>query len=126
MTSNDAMKHIPREGFVKLSGDAVPTMSGEQRAALIRKGNELFNGGRIEQAKRVFLTVRYGDGLSRLGDYYFEHDEHLEALRMYWIAPAPDKVEKLIEKMASVVQKWLTEEEGSNEKRGTDQHIARH
>lgn len=121
MIPDDALKHIPREGFIKLTRDSAPAITAEQRTALIRKGNELFNNGQVEQAKRVFLTARYGDGLARVGDYYFGRDEHLEALRMYWLAPAPDKVERLIEKMTSVVQKWMREGEGSNEKRGTSQ-----
>lgn len=119
MSQKDALKHIPREGFVKLTRDPAPSIDGSQRAALIRKGNELFNAGNIDAAKRIFLTARYGDGLTRIGDIYLDREEPLEALRMYWLAPAPDKVEKLIEKITLVVQSWMTEEEGTDEKRRT-------
>ena len=118
MTYKDALEHIPQEGFIKLGHTASPSMSSSRRTALVRKGNELFNSGEIEKAKRVFLTTRYGDGLGRVGDYYFEHNQPLEALQMYWLAPAPDKVELLIEKVASVVHSWLQEEEGTDEERG--------
>ena len=100
------MEDIPKEGFIKLTApDAV--VSGSDRAALIRKGNALFNAGNIEQAKKIYVTTRYGDGLSRVGDHYLDNDKPLEALQMYWIAPAPDKVEKLVEKFAHVVQSWI-------------------
>ena len=109
MSYEEALKHIPLEGFIKLTKPEV-TVTGSDRTALIRKGNELFNAGAIEQAKRVFITALYGDGLNRVGDYYLDQENHLEALRMYWLAPSPDKVEKLIEKITSVVQEWVSEE----------------
>jgi hypothetical protein len=110
---------MPREGFIKLTRGVMPDLAGPQRIALIRKGNELFNAGKIEAAKRVFLTAKYGDGLGRVGDYCLEHGDPLEALRMYWLAPAPDKVAKLIERISSVVQSWMNEGEGVDEKRGS-------
>ena len=123
MNREEILQRIPREGFLKLPRDSSSTLSGSQRTALIRKGNALYNAGYIEKAKRVFITARYGDGLGRVGDYYIDHDEPLEALRMYWMAPAPDRVEKMIEKIALVIQSWIGgEEEGRDEKRGSDQH----
>ena len=85
-------------------------MTGSQRAALIRKGNELFNSGRIEEAKRVFLTTHYSDGLRRLGDHYTKKKQPLEAFRMYWLAPDRSKVDYLIERMANVVREWVRED----------------
>ena len=124
MKHDEALSKIPAEGFIKLYRDSAPQISSSQRTALVRKGNELFNAGRIEQAKRVFITARYGDGLSRVGDVYFEQNRTLDALRMYWLAPAPDKVEKLIEKISSVVQTWMAEEEGTYEEGRSDQHTS--
>ena len=119
MIERDALKNIPQEGFIKFGYTDSPPLSPSQRTALVRRGNALFNAGEIEKAKRVFLTTRYGDGLGRVGDYYFEHNQPLEALRMYWLAPAPDKVEILIEKVTSVVHSWLQEEEGTDETNGS-------
>ena len=96
-------------GFVKTQTGAGRNLTGQQRALLIRKGNELFNKGSIDHAKRVFLTTQYTDGLIRLGDYYMKHNEPLEAFRMYWLAPERAKAERLVEKMAAVVRSWLTE-----------------
>jgi len=110
------LKGIPREGFLKISLDRQVQFSSAERTALIRKGNELFNAGQIEAAKKIFITTRYGDGITRIGDYYQEKRNPLEALRMYWIAPAPQKRERLLEKAAEVVRSWMTEGLGKNER----------
>jgi len=103
----------PAEGFLKTSRDRLPPVSKEQRTVLIRKGNELFNRGKVDEAKRIFLTVGYSDGLIRLGDYYTEKNDSLEAFRMYWLAPDRKRAEQLIEKMATIVRHWLGEERDS-------------
>ena len=87
-----------------------PTLDGDRRAALIRRGNESFNSGRYEEAKRIFLTTRYTDGLMRLGDYYSKQQQILEAFRMYWLAPDHRKTDYLTERMAGVVRSWLEED----------------
>ncbi|MFP4115406.1 MAG: hypothetical protein ACOC2Y_03255 [Spirochaetota bacterium] len=96
-------------GFIKTSRRQGPELSAEQRSALIRRGNELFNKGSIDQAKRVFITTRYTDGLIRIGDYYMKKNQPLEAFRMYWLAPERRKSDYLIERMAGVVRGWLKE-----------------
>lgn len=98
-------------GFLKTSRGPVGQLSAQQRTMLIRKGNDLFNHGRTEEAKRIFLTTGYTDGLVRVGDYYLKHNEPLEAFRMYWLAPERHKSEHLIERMAAVVRSWLRESE---------------
>ena len=103
--------NLAAPGFVKTGQDARPQLSGQQRAALIRKGNELFNNKRFEEAKRVFVTAHYTDGLIRLGDHYSKQNDVLEAFRMYWLAPERRKVEYLTERMAGVVKSWLAEDE---------------
>ena len=86
-------------------------VEGTQKAALNRKGNQLFNNGDIEAAKRVFMTTGYSDGLRRVGDYYKSKSRPLEALRMYWIAPDKTKTEPIIEQLAGVIQSMLHDEE---------------
>lgn len=112
---NEHLKGIPEEGFLKIKLSDPAALSSSQRVALVRKGNELFNAGRIEEAKKIFITTRYGDGLTRIGDYYWEKKEPLEALRMYWIAPSPKKREQLVEKAAGVVRSWVGEGIQKNE-----------
>lgn len=99
------------DGFLKVAAQPGTAISREQRAALIRRGNELFNRREIATAKRIFVTVRYSDGLIRIGNYLMEAGDPLEAFRMFWIAGDRRRVEEMAEKMAMVVRKWLREDE---------------
>lgn len=109
--ANVNSKLPPSPGFVKVASDQRPEISAQQKTVLIRKGNELFNHGRIDDAKRIFLTVGYSDGIIRVGDYHMKKNQPLEAFRMYWLAPDRGKTEPMIEKMAQIVQAWLRESE---------------
>ena len=111
------LKGIPKEGFLKVGRASPAALSSSQRIALIRKGNELFNAGNIFQAKKIFMATGYGDGLTRIGDYYLKKNEPLEALRMYWMAPAQKKTEGILESTADVIKTWLHEETGKNEEK---------
>ena len=96
-------------GFIKTSAVGTANLSAQQRTVLVRKGNELFNNGNIDQAKRIFLTAGYTDGIVRIGDYYMKQKQPLEAFRMYWLAPDRSKSEHLIERMAGVIRGWMKE-----------------
>jgi hypothetical protein len=97
---------LAAKGFLKTT---TVELTGQQRSALIRKGNVLFNEGKIDQARRIFITAHYTDGLIRVGDYYMKQNEPLEAFRMYWLAPERRKVDAMLEKMAGVIRSWLEE-----------------
>jgi hypothetical protein len=86
-------------------------VKGSQKAELNRKGNQLFNSGNIEGAKRIFLTTGYSDGLSRVGDYYKSQNRPLEALQMYWLAPDRNKTQPLIEQLAVLLQGLIAEDD---------------
>jgi len=90
-------------------------VKGSQKAELNRKGNQLFNNGNIEAAKRIFMTTGYSDGLSRVGDYYKSQNRPLEALRMYWIAPDKTKAQPLIEQVAFLLQGLIAEDDPLSE-----------
>jgi hypothetical protein len=90
-------------------------VQGAQKAELNRKGNQLFNSGNIEGAKRIFLTTGYSDGLSRVGDYYKSQNRPLEALQMYWLAPDKTKTQPLIEQLAVLLQGLIAEDDSSSE-----------
>ncbi|HOV38012.1 MAG TPA: hypothetical protein PLG79_04760 [Spirochaetales bacterium] len=107
MDIDSLFKGKPEEGFLVRITPA-PDLPAEQRVTLIRKGDALFNEGNIDLAKRIFITVRYGDGLIRIGDYHLKRNEFLEAFRMYWAANEKVKSEKLIEKMAAVIREWIS------------------
>jgi len=102
-------------GFVKTTGINKAEIRSVDKIALIRKGNELFNSGKYETAKRIFITTGYSDGLIRMGDYYIKNKNHVDALKMYWLAPAPNQFEKISEQTAMIISKWLKEEEKVNE-----------
>ncbi|HUX12475.1 MAG TPA: hypothetical protein VMW87_05575 [Spirochaetia bacterium] len=115
--TDDKLPMQSSDAFLKVSRDKLPPLTAQQRAALVRKGNEFFNGGRIEDAKRIFLTAGYTDGLVRLGDYYYKRSQPLEAFRMYWLAPDSRRTELLAEKMAGIIRKWLSEERTEESRR---------
>jgi len=105
----DALAKIPPQGFLKTKRDPSPSLSGKDKVALLRRGNELASKGHWEQAKKIFVTTGNTDGMIRCGDYYLKKGDYLLALQMYKLAPAPDKAEPIIQKMAWVIQEWLKE-----------------
>ena len=107
----ELLKKVPKEGFLKITESRAAEMPKEQRAALIRKGNDLFNQKQYDLAKKIFLTTGYSDGLIRLGDLYMNQNMPLEALRMYWLAPDRKKVDAMLEKTVGILRKWLQEGE---------------
>lgn len=108
--NSEQLRRTIGDGFIKVTAGSKAQLDGATRSALIRKGNELFNKGDIETARRIFLTVHYADGIIRVGDHYYKRDMPLEALKMYWTAPDRHRVEMMAEKMAAVVRSWLAEE----------------
>ena len=107
----ELLKQIPKDGFLKITESRPAEMSKEQRVALIRKGNDLFNQKKYDLAKKIFLTAGYSDGLIRLGDLYMNLNMPLEAFRMYKLAPDRKKVDAMLEKTVGIVKKWLQEGE---------------
>lgn len=99
------------DGFLKVRAEDGTSLSSQDRAALIRKGNELFNKSQLSAAKRIFMTVRYADGLIRLGNHYMNEGDPLEALRMFWLAGDRRRIDELSEQMAGVIRKWLREDQ---------------
>ena len=99
-------KHNDENIFIKTT--AKFPIDSSQKAALNRKGNNFFNSGDIESARRIFLTTGYSDGLTRVGDYYNSNGRPLDALRMYWVAPDKKKAEPIIMKLSAIIQDLLT------------------
>ena len=112
----EALKKIPAQGFIKITSESNKVISKEEKVALIRKGNEYFNNGKIDIAKKIFITTGYSDGLIRLGNYYYKENKPFEALRMYYLAPDKKNVDSIIEKMSHIIQYMLHEDkEGHDE-----------
>lgn len=103
------MAEFPKEGFLKVVAPEKTEIDSARKAALIRKGNQLFNSGDIATSKKIFLTLGYTDGIIRAGDYHYKRYEFWEAYRLYSLAPAPAKINHMIEQMAGVVRDWINE-----------------
>jgi hypothetical protein len=102
---------FPSEGLIKTVDEPVSGVDSGQKAKLNRRGNELFNRGQIETARRIYQTTGYSDGLIRVGDRYMNDRRPMEALKMYWLARDKAKSEVLIGTIAAVIQNLLREEE---------------
>ena len=94
-------------GFIKIPDTPVASPSAGQKAALNRTGNTLFNKGDIEQARRIFTTTGYSDGLTRVGDAYAKKNEPIKALKQYVLAHNVKKSEPIYECMARVISAVL-------------------
>ena len=100
---------VPANGLIKATTGQPTSLTGEQKAQLIRRGNELFNERQFELAERIFMTLGYTDGLVRVGDVFYKRREYAHALRLYQVAPDPMRVAKIAKRMASVLRQWLLE-----------------
>ncbi|MCL2174543.1 MAG: hypothetical protein FWB73_00720 [Treponema sp.] len=98
-----------KNAFIRVTSKA--DVDGQQKAVLNRKGNQFFNEGKIEEARRIFMTTGYSDGLSRVGDFYKSKGRLVEALKMYWIAPDKSKSQIIIEQLAGLVQSMISEDD---------------
>jgi len=103
-------KFDDKNAFIRVSSPS--PVEGSDKAALNRKGNQKYNEGDIEGARRIFMTTGYSDGLSRVGDYYKSENRPLEALRMFWMAHDKNKANPLIEYLSFAVQDMMHENEG--------------
>lgn len=81
----------------------------KERVELIRKGNQLFNEGHIKKAGRIFETIKYVDGLIRIGDYYYKKRETIFALLYYQKAGYRVGMKQIISNIVNVFITWLRE-----------------
>ena len=95
-------KAIP-EGFIKVTDNPVGGLTSEQKVVLNRKANAMFNAGNIEDARRIYITTGYSDGLTRVGDYYMNKNESLKALKAYYLAHNKRDAEPIYENLAKVI-----------------------
>ncbi len=100
----DEFVRFEGQGLIKSTDFPVQNLSSEQKVLLNRKGNIFFNQGDIESAKRIFITTGYSDGLSRVGDFYADKGQELDALRLYWLAHNKRKANPIIQKLALLIE----------------------
>ena len=99
------------------------SIDDKTKSALIRKGNELFNERKIEEAYRCYLTASYFGGIEKIADYYnFEGKNFIKAMQLYKFILKEDsnlggnirakqKLDALSQSVAKVLQKWLNDDE---------------
>lgn len=97
------------EGFIKVTDNPVAGLTSEQKAILNRKANIMFNNGNIEDARRIFITTGYSDGLTRVGDFYMDHNQNLKALKQYALAHNNRKAEPIYNDIAKIISSILKE-----------------
>lgn len=95
--------HCIPDGFIKVTDKPIKGLSSEQKVALNRKGNVLFNEGKYDAACRIFVTTGYSDGLIRIGDLYMKQNRSLTALKYYLLANNKAKSEALYQKIAGII-----------------------
>jgi hypothetical protein len=83
---------------------------GKLKAELNRKGNQLMNAGKVEDARRIFVTTGYSDGLIRVGDYYRKAGRSVDALRMYWAGHDKKKADTIIVEIALLLKSMIENE----------------
>ncbi|NCN06115.1 MAG: hypothetical protein GW949_10860 [Spirochaetales bacterium] len=95
------------KGFIHETAPQHLSVTSQQKVALIRRGNELFNQGKVEESRKIFVTLRYTDGILRLGNYYYEKKKFVEALKMFAAAPEGGQIQALAPSIAKVIRLWL-------------------
>ncbi|QTQ14058.1 hypothetical protein HRQ91_06085 [Treponema parvum] len=96
-------------GFIKVTDTPVDGLTSAQKVILNRKGNTLLNEGKIEEAKRIFITTGYSDGLTRIGDVYLKKNKSIDALKLFLLAHNKKRTEPILEKIASIISVMIKE-----------------
>jgi len=110
MNVDEAFRSVEQKGLLKTSSGVGSglQLSSRQKVQLNRKGNELFNNKNYNKAESIFLLTKYSDGLCRMGDYYYENENPVKALEMYFKAKMPSKYEPLLESVAGIIKEMIS------------------
>lgn len=95
------------DGFIKVTDNPVKGLTSEQKAIINRKANVMFNNGNIEDARRIFITTGYSDGLTRVGDFYMNKKQSLKALKSYVLAHNNRDAQPIYEDIAKIISTLL-------------------
>jgi len=101
--------------MIKKGNASKKNIDSSTRVQLIRKGNEFLQNGEIENAKKIFITVDYKDGLVRLGDFYLKNKDLYKSAEMYFMSENKSKIKAFSKKCALIIEKFLNEENISKE-----------
>lgn len=98
------------DGFIKVTDNPVQGLTPEQKVILNRKANTMFNAGNIEDARRIYITTGYSDGLTRVGDYYVNKNQGLKALKAYYLAHNKRDAEPIYESLSQIISTLLKQD----------------
>lgn len=84
-------------------------ISEKERIELIREGNRLFNSGQVKEAGKIFQTVKYVDGLIRIGNHYYKIKQFVPALGYFRLAGYQRGIRLISREMLRVFKTWLSE-----------------
>ena len=107
--TNSIKEHSIPDGFIKVTDNPVSGLSSEQKVILNRRANETFNKGNIEDARRIYITTGYSDGLTRVGNYYLSKHQSLKALNAYTLAHNKREASQIYYDFVKVISTLLNE-----------------
>ena len=83
-------------------------MKDEEKVALVRKGNEYFNNGNLEEAIKCFVKAGYRDGIMRVADfYYYDKKQPLIAFKFYKMINRKDRIDEIFARMMFAFSRLL-------------------
>jgi hypothetical protein len=86
-------------------------LEDQERIALIRRGNELFNNGDYKNSLKIYLATNYKDGIIRVADYlYFDKKDKISGVKLYKKAGHQKVVDDFAEKAAEIIKLLLAED----------------
>ena len=85
-------------------------MDQNERVLLIRKGNELYNQKKYDEAIKLFLKADYMDGIMRVADYYYyDMKQPLAALKFYRLINRKDRIDEINARIMYAFNRMLSE-----------------
>lgn len=103
MIEDEIDKHKEFASFIKVTDKSLGSLKSEDKVALNRRGNVLFNKGETEAARKIFTATGYSDGLTRVGKVYEDQHKPLDALKQYVLAHNERRADSIYENMAQIL-----------------------
>ena len=85
-------------------------MEQKERVLLIRKGNDLYNQKKYDEAIKLYLKAEYMDGIMRVADYYYyDLKQPLSALKFYRLINRKDRIDEINARIMYAFNRMLSE-----------------
>jgi len=91
-------------------------MDQNERVLLIRKGNELYNRKKYDEAIKLYVKAEYRDGIMRVADYYYyDLKQPLSALKFYRLINRQDRIDEINARIMYAFSRMLAEKNINDE-----------